>query len=81
VITFSLIYFVLQDPPKKKWTSAEIDELKILFKDNLRCLTTPGMKECQHAIALSENNRGHIFKRQWEIIKKIRNTIKKISLI
>ena len=26
----------------------------MLFKDNLRCLTTPGMKVCQHAMALSE---------------------------
>lgn len=60
--TDQLDLFSFAGSTKKKWTPAEIDELKIVFKDNLRCLTTPGMKVCQHAMVLSEQICEHEFR-------------------
>ena len=53
-----------------KWTSEELKEVNVYFKDHLSSKTPPGRRECLKAIEKSKKAKGVLHRREWETIKK-----------
>ena len=65
-----------EDVPRKRvvkrqtWTTEEETELKHLFSENFKLKKNPGLKDCTIAMTKSRKNKGVVYKRSWETIKK-----------
>ena len=59
-----------QNSTRQKWSTEEVAELHNLFEEDFRTNSLPGQKRIEKAIKKSKDNRGVIWKRKRDTIKK-----------